>query len=127
MVQCVYAKNRKGPLVFLHRVFHLVAQRRDQHRRLHVPPRPLLHIQRSYPNNLLSLLHYFNSCIYWVWNPFPKASYIAPYAEFLDPNDSEKRPLTLPETTYHVHTDVLRNGLLFRNPSGVLHSLPFPE
>ena len=26
----------------------------------------------------------------------------------LDPNGSEKRPLTLPETTYCVHTDVLR-------------------
>ena len=27
---------------------------------------------------------------------------------FLDPNGSEKRPLTLPEATYYVHTDVLR-------------------
>ena len=28
--------------------------------------------------------------------------------QLLDPNDSEKRPLTLSEATYHVHTDVLR-------------------
>jgi hypothetical protein len=41
--------------------------------------------------------------------------------------DSEKCPLTLPEATYRVHTDVLRNGLLFRNPSGVLYPLSFPE
>ena len=26
----------------------------------------------------------------------------------MDPNDSEKHPLTLPEATYYVHTDVLR-------------------
>ena len=38
------------------------------------------------------------------------------YEYVLDPNDSEKRPPTLPETTYYVHTDVLRNDLLFRNP-----------
>ena len=47
--------------------------------------------------------------------------------QLLDPNGSEKRPLTLPETTYCVHTDVLRNDTLFRNHSGVLHPLPFPE
>jgi hypothetical protein len=41
----------------------------------------------------------------------------------LDPNHSEKRPLTLPEATYHVHTDVLRNDYLFRNPSGMLHPI----
>jgi hypothetical protein len=41
----------------------------------------------------------------------------------LDTNDSDKRPLALPDATYHVHTDVLRNDILLRNPPGVLYPL----
>ena len=34
----------------------------------------------------------------------------------LDPNGSEKRPLTLPETTYCVHTDVLQIWFVISDP-----------